>query len=213
LESAKYWEKKADTSLGEARKDEISKYKSDGYSLTRQGLYKEAIKSFDKALALTDLKSASFTDTPDIYNEKGILYVYLKNFDEVNPKLDCVWNNKGNAAYELKKYDEAINYYDYALNGKAWVFANTNRIEEALPLIERSLEINPNISEALDTKGFILYKMGRYAEAINWYEKSLNINANDERVWPHKGSALRKLGNDRDAEKCFTKARQLKLHS
>ncbi len=53
---------------------------------------------------------------------------------------------------------------------KAWIFANTNRNQEALSLIERASKIDPNNYKILSTKGFILYNLGH--EAIRYYDKS-----------------------------------------
>ena len=39
---------------------------------------------------------------------------------------------------------------------RRWIFANSDRNEQALTIISRSLELSPDYANALDTKGFII---------------------------------------------------------
>jgi tetratricopeptide (TPR) repeat protein len=65
-----------------------------------------------------------------------------------------------------------------------------NRNKEALALINKALEYEPNDHKYLDTKGFILFNLRKYSEAIKWFDKSLAIDSNYEESLMHKQSML-----------------------
>ena len=54
-----------------------------------------------------------------------------------------------------------------AYNGLAWLYATENRnLDQALSLVNRALELDPERGEAWDTKAEVLFKMGKADEAI-----------------------------------------------
>jgi len=59
------------------------------------------------------------------------------------------------------------------------------RNEEALPVIEKSLELDPKNALALDTKGFILYNLGKFEESIKNYDKAIELDPenDDAGIW------------------------------
>lgn len=66
--------------------------------------------------------------------------------------------------------------------------------KEALPIIEKALEIGPDSPDRLATKGFILYNLKRYQEAITYYDRALDIYPNYADAREHKALAIKKLG-------------------
>ena len=65
-----------------------------------------------------------------------------------------------------------------ALNGLAWLLA-TDRgdCQEALPLINKAIEISPNNSHIYDTRGVIFTKLKRFADARKDFAKCLELIA------------------------------------
>ena len=115
--------------------EEYSKYKNNyliaynnrGNSKSYLGLYKEAIKDFDKAIELD-------SNYLNAYNNRGISKAKLGNNEEaikdfnksieLNPNISEAYNNRGGAKAILKEYKEAIKDFD------------------------KAIELNPNNSEA-----------------------------------------------------------------
>ena len=62
-----------------------------------------------------------------------------------------------------------------------------------MPLVEKSLTIDPDNENFLDTKGFILISLGRYEEAIECFDRTLGINPDFTEARDHKRLALESL--------------------
>ena len=62
------------------------------------------------------------------------------------------------------------------LNNLAWLLIDKDRnISEGLMLIDKALEISPDVDYILDTKGWGLYKQGKYKESLALFEKAWNL--------------------------------------
>jgi tetratricopeptide (TPR) repeat protein len=79
------------------------------------------------------------------------------------------------------------------LEVKAWMLANMDKNSEALPIIEKALDIDPGYARGLDTKGFILYNLQRYEEAITFYDRVLSMDPNNVQARKRKALATEKL--------------------
>lgn len=162
------------------------------YNLER---YKEAIRSYDKALEINS-NYESAKNNKKIAEEKlreqeelfklgfipedpEIKVEYYSKELEKNPKDADAWNNKGFALSELRKYEEAIKCYN------------------------KTLEINPEHVDALCNKGLILGLLGRHTEAIGCYDNALGIKPEHEDAWIGKGGVLSELKEYEEAIKCF----------
>jgi tetratricopeptide (TPR) repeat protein len=56
--------------------------------------------------------------------------------------------------------------------------ANLGRNEEALSIIQKPLESNPNNEYYLTTMAFILFNLERYDEAKEYYNRALKVEPN-----------------------------------
>ncbi len=65
------------------------------------------------------------------------------------------------------------------------------KYEEALPLIEKALEENPNDAKMWGYKGVALRNTGRPELACPCYEKALEINPEDPDMWLNRGMSIR----------------------
>ena len=86
------------------------------------------------------------------------------------------------------------------MNYKAWIYAKINRNEEALPLVQRSLELDPNNTDALDTIGFIFYNLGEYHKALEYFDLALKEEPNYVESLNHKHEVLQKLQETNKSE-------------
>ena len=62
---------------------------------------------------------------------------------------------------------------------------------------------------ALFNKGNSLANLGKYEESIACYDRVIKINPKKVSAWRYKGMVLKKLGEDEEAEKCFSKSKEL----
>jgi len=92
------------------------------------------------------------------------------------------------------------------LNGKAWCLANLGMNNEALPIIEESLKLDPNSATSFDTVDFVHYNLGNYSNALEDYDKAIEINPRYPRAWYYRGLALKKLGRDKEAQESYAEA-------
>ena len=82
---------------------------------------------------------------------------------------------------------------DEQLASEAFKLQNEARFEEAMTLINRALEINPNSFRHYNIKAIILDNSGRHEEALEFYDKSLYLY-NDDVVKGNKEQCLYRIG-------------------
>ena len=86
-----------------------------------------------------------------------------------------------------------------ALNALGYTLANrTERYDEALDLITRALQLEPNEPAILDSMGWILYRVGRNDEAIEYLTRAY-ANFPDPEVAAHLGEVLWVTGQNESA--------------
>jgi tetratricopeptide (TPR) repeat protein len=98
-----------------------------------------------------------------------------------------------------------------ALNNQAWLLAQSdNRAAEALPLINRAIELMGPRPELLDTRGLVQLKMGRADLAVGDLER-VTAEAPTAARWFHLACAYRQAHNPEAARRAFRHARELGL--
>jgi len=85
------------------------------------------------------------------------------------------------------------------------------RAEEALPLLDQTLALDPGQAGMWVNKGNVLIGLGRFSEAIAVYGQAIALQAEDERVsgWINLGVYLQGLGRHDDAAEAYLKAMAL----
>lgn len=87
-----------------------------------------------------------------------------------------------------------------ALNALGYVLTNkTDRHQEALPLIQRALELRPEDAAITDSMGWVLYRLGRFEEAITYLRKAFSLFPDPE-VAAHLGEVLWIVGEQEEAK-------------
>jgi tetratricopeptide (TPR) repeat protein len=93
-----------------------------------------------------------------------------------------------------------------ALNALGYTLADrTNRVQEALQLIQRALALKPDDPFILDSMGWVQYKLGNNEEAIKYLKRALSIR-NDAEISAHLGEVLWVTGNRSQARTVWQKA-------
>lgn len=97
-----------------------------------------------------------------------------------------------------------------ALNNLGYfLIARGERLEEAVKLIERAVNIEPTNGNFLDSLGWANYKLGRLEQARIELEKARMYARNDASVHEHLGDVLKELGREQEARRSWEKALQL----
>lgn len=102
-------------------------------------------------------------------------------------------------------YEELVDVYRY----KADCLIKLERYNEALPVVEKALQLDKTDMSILNRRGEIYFHLGRYHETIQDMAKAILIDDNYiSRMY--RGLAYSKLGQEANANADFKKAEQLK---
>ncbi len=102
------------------------------------------------------------------------------------------------------KHAEAYNYvgYMYAERGQ--------NLDEAIQLIGKALDLEPENGYFIDSLGWAYYQQGRYPEALKELKRAVvKTKEPDPVIYEHLGDALIKNGLDEDALAAWEKALKL----
>lgn len=124
-------------------------------------------------------------------------------------------------AHQAGRFDEAEGLYRTVLDGEAGhalalanlgvLLLQTDRPDEGLALIDRSLAIRPDQPQALGNKARVLAGQGRLPEALEACQAALGFTPEDAQLHALSGQLLRALGLPADAVEAFAMARRLGL--
>lgn len=160
------------------------------------------IGDFDRALAaLSEAeKIAEFGEQqaslPFVWFNRGVVYERKKDFD-----LAEKW---------LRKTIEAQPHHHPAMNYLSYTWADRGvNLEEALKLVKKALEIEPENTAYLDTLGWVYFRLGRFNEALVEIDRALKTESNEPEILQHRGDILQKLGRHQEAREAWEKALKL----
>ncbi len=191
-----------------------------GLVYLQNGNFAEATKYFNKALALRPsfylaLNALGLTNfmQGEFQNAAG----YFEKCLQVNPGFSEARNYLGSVYQELGLLDRAEEEYRKAIADETYKsrelpYYNLARLylardenEEALQLVEKSIEINSRMVMALNLKGIVLERLGRIEDAIDSYKKALRINPEDINLNYNLAVAYFKDDRREDAKIIFEK--------
>jgi tetratricopeptide (TPR) repeat protein len=141
--------------------------------LVRLGLPEDAVAVYDELLA-------QHPDDVGILYARGMLHVELGQVDAAIADFEQV----------VAMYPDdpsALNALGYTLTDM------TDRHDEALPLIQRALELEPANPAILDSMGWVLFRLGRPEDALPYIESAWALQK-DEEIAAHLGEVLWELG-------------------
>jgi len=143
----------------------------------------------------TDPKSEELTRKGKDMCTEGKFEESLKYFDEaleIDPKNLEALMNKANSLRVLGRYDEAIIYSDKMLEiDSTYVIGilektsvlydagtfgqNKTKLEEALLLLDKAMQLEPNNGQIMGDKADVLIELGKVQEALVCYDKSIEL--------------------------------------
>lgn len=135
-------------------------------------------------------------------------------------------NPSGQKLNELLKYYQSKRYLDaeklalsitkdFPKHIVAWkvlgiILKKTGRINEALLINQKSLELEPTNIEANFNLGNTLQQLERFEEAVLCYRKAISIKPDYIEAYNNLGATLQKIGKFEEAESCYRKAISIK---
>ncbi|MCA0899252.1 tetratricopeptide repeat protein [Microbulbifer agarilyticus] len=142
-----------------------------GYLEEAQTLLADAIKVNEDSKRLIYAHAMASEQLGDIKNfERGLRKLLSHDPDNAN-----LLNTLG---YKLLSYDD--------------------RVEEAMLLISKAIELSPDDPAIIDSMGWAHYRLGNYAEAVTYLRKALSL-LQDHEIVAHLGEALWALGERQQA--------------
>jgi tetratricopeptide (TPR) repeat protein len=146
--------------------------------------YGDAIKAYDKALALMPHESKRQWF---IHYARGISYERTGNWDAAEADF--------RRALELDPgRPEVLNYLGYSLVDK------NRKLNEALDMIKQAAKEQPDSGYIIDSLGWALYRMGRYQQAVAHMERAAELMSVDPLVNDHLGDVYWAVGRHREAK-------------
>jgi len=90
--------------------------------------------------------------------------------------------------------------------------ARQGKLDKALTVYDKALEIDPSSPLPLIGKGMIFYATKRHKEALKCFDRAIELNPYLVEVWLNKGKTLAEIGDEKGLE-CFEKAIELDPNS
>jgi tetratricopeptide (TPR) repeat protein len=149
----------------------------------------ELLIKHDQTDEAYQLVSSALIESPDntkLLYSRGLLAEKLGNIQQLETDLRHIISLTPDNA-------EAINALGYTLADK------TDRIDEALGLIQQALTIAPNNPAIIDSLGWVYYRLGDLHQALELLQKAFS-NFPDHEVAAHLGEVLWKLERKDEAK-------------
>ena len=152
--------------------------------------YGDAAEAYDRAIPLIGEPQPTHWS---LYFSRGICFEREGRWEEAEADF--------RAALELRpEQPQVLNYLGYSL-----VEMNQN-LDEALDMIERAVEGQPNSGYITDSLGWVLYRLGRFDEAVGHMERAVELLPIDPVVNDHLGDVYWAVGRIREAEFQWSRA-------
>ncbi len=149
-------------------------------------------KHYDSAYSLL---TEGLTDNPenfDLLYTRSLVSEKRKDIDAMEQDLRAILNRDNNNA-------AALNALGYSLTN------HTTRYEEALSLIRKAHELNPDDAAIIDSLGWVLYRLGNNEEALMYLRQAM-ASIPDPEVAAHLGEVLWVTGDREEARKIWREA-------
>ena len=123
----------------------------------------------------------------------------------------------GEAYERSRRYDEAADQFQsvlelqpdnsLAMNYLGYMWAdNGENLEQALDLIRRAVDLDPNNGAFVDSLGWALFRLGEFEQARRHLERANRLVPRDSTILEHLGDVYVALGDDRRARDAYEEA-------
>jgi tetratricopeptide (TPR) repeat protein len=194
-----------------------------GYKTASSAKYEEALKIFDKILALSPHDSVTFAGKALAYlwlNDPEKALSFAREAVRFAPKDEVSSANLSYVYIQLKMYEEAIkeskrlimdipnsliSYYNLGYG-----YVMTNQLEEGIRAFKEAIKINPKFVMAYNNLGWCNWKLKRPALAIEAFEKAVKLNPSFFDALFNLAVVYNNIGRYNDARKLFMRVLELK---
>jgi len=166
-----------------------------GDILRQQDKFSQAVPAYDKALSLIGDQDPEARWFP-LY-ARGIALERSGQFSRAEADLRAALDIRPDSA-------QVLNYLGYSLVDRG------EKLDEALDLIQRAVELRPDDGYILDSLAWAYYRLGRYPEAVAPMERAVAAMPGDSLVNDHMGDIYWSVGRRREAEIQWHRALSLK---
>ena len=153
--------------------------------LNRSGEYDASLKVLNAALK-------AYQDSTDLRYSRAMVAEKLGNLDQLEKDLNHIISLEPDNA-------TALNALGYTLADR------TSRLDEALVLIEKALQLAPKDPAILDSLGWVYFRMGKLKQALSLLEQAFALFP-DAEVAAHLGEVLWALEDRAQAKAIWSKA-------
>lgn len=152
--------------------------------------FKDAAAAYDRAL---DRYSPEARETWFIHYARAICYERLGVWEKAEADF--------RRALEINPDNpQVLNYLGYSL------VEQQSKLDEALRMIERAVERQPDSGYIVDSLGWVLFRLGRYEEAVGHMERAAELMPVDPVVNDHLGDVLWAVGRRNEARFQWSRA-------
>jgi tetratricopeptide (TPR) repeat protein len=129
---------------------------------------------------------------------------------ELRFRLGAAYERSGKLAEATDTFQELLRRApdnSMALNYLGYMWAEKGQnLEEALRMIRRALELDPENAAYVDSLGWVYFRMGELPQAVEQLEKAARLLPTDGTVQEHLGDALRAIGKGAEARTAYRRA-------
>lgn len=169
--------------LTRAKPDSVLVFSALGDMLRREEEFAEAEAAYATALDLLDTVEERHWVL--IYT-RAITLERLDDWERAEPEF--------RRALEFAPEEpQVLNYLGYSLIDKGL------KLDEALDMIERAVEAEPDSGYIVDSLGWAFYRLGRYEEAVPVMERAVELLPTDPILNDHLGDVYWAVGREREA--------------
>jgi tetratricopeptide (TPR) repeat protein len=147
---------------------------------------------FKEGYALLDSALEEFPDSYELLYDRAMAAERLDRLDVVEADLKRVIAMKPD-------YAHAYNALGYTLAEK------TNRLAEAMTLIQQAVKLSPDDPFILDSLGWVYYRMGKLDDSVKYLQNAYSVRSDPE-IAAHLGEALWARGSKEEARKVWRAA-------
>lgn len=212
----------------------LSKDKS-RYEIWEQALYLDYLLDDMDAMFLRSKEAVElFPNVVELYRYYIISSYYTENHQDVidavsyaslistsnQPLLLEFLSLQGDSYHKLNQHHESDSVYEIVLdkdeqyisvlnNYSYYLAIRGDKLERALELSSKLVELEPKNSAYLDTHAWVLFKNGKYEEALSNMNKALTIHPDNPVYYDHKGDILFMKGEKDQALEMWKKSAEL----
>ncbi len=169
--------------LGDLRPDSPQVFSTLGDLLRREERFEEAVDAYTSAIDMIDeIEERHWV----LLYTRAIALERIGEWESAEPEFRRVLEF-------VPEEPQVLNYLGYSL------IEQRRNLDEALDMIERAVEGEPDSGYIVDSLGWAYYRLGRYEEAVPVMERAVELMPRDPILNDHLGDVYYAVGREREA--------------